>query len=270
MSALAWVAPWLLLASWQEMSASERAAALQAASKEPFSKRIVSVSDRFLGVPYGDSPLGEGTGKDPDPLIRYDAVDCLTFVEETMAMVLAPTDAEVVSWLNRIRYMHDAPKYDERNHLMEAQWLPFNVKKGFLADVTKLYGGASVRRAPKVLSEETWKSKSGVALGLPADKQLTGNFGLDIIPVEEALEIVKKVPTGTVLVAVRADRAAMVTRVTHVGFVLQTPKGPVLRHASRTFTRVVDEPLASFMKRNLGYAKWTVEGVSLYAVRPEP
>jgi hypothetical protein len=252
------------------MSPQERSQALVAAGKEPFNKRISSVSERFLGTPYGDSPLGEGKGKDPDPLIRFDQVDCLTFVEETMAMVLAPTDAEVVSWLNRIRYMNDAPKYEERNHLMEAQWLPSNIKKGFLADVTKLYGGASVRRAPKLLTRDTWKSKSGVALGLKPEEQLTGEFGLDIIPVEEALEIVKKVPAGTVLVAVRADRAAMVTRVTHVGFVLQTPKGTVLRHASRTFTRVVDEPLATFMKRNLGYAKWTVEGVSLFAVRSEP
>ncbi len=259
-----------LLGNWQAMTPVERTDALKAAHKQPFAERLKLVSEGFLGTPYGDSPLGEGAGKDADPLIRYDVVDCLTFVEETMAMSIAPNDSELVSTLNRIRYANDTPKYAERNHLMEAQWLPYNIKKGFLADVTKLYGGHHVKRAPKVLTADTWKSRSGTALGLAPAEQMLGDFGLDIIPVEEAEAIVKKVPTGTVLVAVRADRAAMVTRVTHVGFVLQTPKGPMLRHASRTFTKVVDEPLSSFMKRNLGYAKWTVEGVALYAVRPEP
>jgi len=33
---------------------------------------------------------------------------------------------------------------------------------------------------------------------------------------------------------------------------------------------VVDEPLSSYLGRNLGFAKWTVEGFSLYQVGALP
>ena len=45
-------------------------------------ERMQAVSQPFLGLPYVLDPMGESVGVDPDPLIRYDAFDCLTFVEE--------------------------------------------------------------------------------------------------------------------------------------------------------------------------------------------
>jgi hypothetical protein len=46
----------------------------------PIGARMREVSAPMLGRPYAFDPLGEGTGIDPDPLARYDAYDCLTFV----------------------------------------------------------------------------------------------------------------------------------------------------------------------------------------------
>jgi hypothetical protein len=54
--------------------------------------------------------------------------------------------------------------------------------------------------------------------------------------------------------------------VSHVGFLVHKPSGPHLRHASRSFGRVVDEPLSKYLERNLGYGKWTVEGLSVFEV----
>ena len=49
--------------------------------------RLIYLSDPFVGAPYVVSPLGEGAGEDTDPRIRFDAFDCTTFVETTMALL---------------------------------------------------------------------------------------------------------------------------------------------------------------------------------------
>ncbi|MBE2248267.1 MAG: DUF1460 domain-containing protein, partial [Myxococcus sp.] len=74
-------------------------------------------------------------------------------------------------------------------------------------------------------------------------------------------------PEGTIVVVVRPDRPRLVSRVTHVGVLVQKPSGPFLRHASRSFKKVVDEPVERYLKRNLEFGAWTVEGVALYRLR---
>ncbi len=237
---------------------------------EPLSARLEAASATLLGVAYVVSPLGEGAGKDPDPLIRYDAVDCLTFVEEAIALSLATSKEAVLPLLTRIRYESESPNFETRNHVMEAQWIPSNLKKGFLKDITRMVGGERTVRVKKKLDQVAWSSKSGASLGLSFEGQRRGEFEWDLIPAPAAQELLKAAPTGTVVVVVRADRPKMVTRVSHIGFLIHTPKGLFLRHASRSFRKVVDEPLANYLGRNLAYAKWTVEGVSLYAVQAVP
>ena len=260
---------WLVLAaspvSWAELDEAGRTSTLDAYRSMAPEARLTNISAKFLKTPYVVSPLGEGEGFDPDPRIRFDAVDCLTFVEETMALCLSSGGDQVVKTLDQIRYA-DKVGYGDRNHVMEAQWLPNNLKKGFLTDVTKKYGGESTVHVTKILDDAAWKSKSGSSLKLLPSQQAHGEFGIDIIPAAKALGVLDGVPEGTVVVVVRADRPTLVTRITHVGFLIHGPKGPALRHASRTFGKVVDEPLASYLHRNLGYAKWTVDGFSLYQV----
>lgn len=229
----------------------------------------VPAADKFVGAKYVTSPLGEGEGFDPDPRYRTDAFDCLTFVETAIAMTIAPDAVE--KKLDAIRYAGDTVSYGERNHVMEAQWLPNNVKKGVLRDVTKRYGGDAVVTVKKTLGDEQWEQKEGRGLKLDREHQARGEFSLDIIPARVALEKLKAAPEGTVVVVVRADRPRLVTRISHVGFLLQRKKGPAMRHASRTFGRIVDEPLSAYLDRNLSYAKWTVEGFALYeVVSPDP
>src|SRR5215211_1421494 len=76
--------------------------------------RVLDVSARFLGTPYVHSPLGEGAGVDPDAIIRFDAVDCLTFVEETLALSIARSPTQVVPILLHLRYGR-GPLYEDRN-----------------------------------------------------------------------------------------------------------------------------------------------------------
>lgn len=255
---------------WSALTEQRRAAELESLKPLTLPQRLTAVSQRFLGTTYAVSPLGEGDGYDPDPRVRYDAVDCLTFVEETIAMCVEPTVTALLPTLDRIRYAEDRVDYGQRNHVMEAQWLPNNVKKGFLIDVTKKYGGALTKTATKVLDDAAWASKSGAGLMLKPEQQARGEFALDVIPADQALPVLKQVPEGTVLVVVRADRPHLVTRITHVGFLIHDKKGLAMRHASRTFGRVVDEPLSAYLGRNLGYARWTVEGFALFEVAQPP
>ncbi len=251
---------------WMSLNDAARASRAAELKRSPLDERLLRITEGFLGTPYVLSPLGEGKGKDPDPLVRWDAVDCVTMAEEVMALALAPDDKALVSTLTRLRYSGE-PAWERRNHLTEAQWLPHLVNAGVLRPVTKDWAGDATRHAKKKLTKATWKEKGGKALGLPAAAQPTGEFPIDLLPAEVALEKLAKAPSGLLVVVARADRSWLVTRVTHMGFLVQGKSGPLLRHASRSHKKVVDEPLAQYLKRNRDYGTWTIEGLSLYEVR---
>lgn len=251
---------------WQSLDAGARAEQVAGLKALPLDARVVAASEGFLDTKYVLSPLGEGAGHDPDPLVRYDAADCLTMIEESMALSLAPDEGRVVETLNRIRY-HDEPSFDGRLHVMEAQWLPVNLERGLLEDVTKRYGKDVVRRVSKRITRKTWEEKAGRALGVSEQAQVKGEFFLDIVPSERAPAVLAVAPEGLVVVVVRADRPRLVTRITHVALLIKKPAGPYLRHASRSYKKVVDEPVEKYLKRNLEFGAWTVEGVALFQVK---
>lgn len=258
-----WVVAFLAVAPWQSLDAGAREEQRRALTSEPLERRFLLATEGFLGTPYVLSPLGEGAGHDPDPLWRVDAADCLTMVEESMALALAPDDEHLVETLNHIRYEAE-PSYEGRLHVMEAQWVPVNLGKGLLEDVTRRYGKDATRRVSKTITAATWKEKSGQSLGLSEPAQAKGEFSFELIPADRTEAALATAPEGTIVVVVRADRPRFVSRITHVAVLVQKPSGPHLRHASRTFKRVVDEPVEKYLKRNLEFGAWTVEGVSLY------
>jgi hypothetical protein len=231
-------------------------------------ERLLEATEGFVGTPYVGSPLGEGTGQDPDPLLRWDAVDCVTMIEQSIALSTSEP-ATLVETLTALRY-DGAPSWENRLHVMEAQWLPRNLERGVLRNVTAQWGGDKTRRVKKVLTAATWKEKSGAGLALPESKQPRGTFELDVIPSAFAAEALRKAPAGLLVVVVRADRPSLVTRVSHVGVLVQTAKGPMLRHASRSFKKVVDEPVSRYLTRNLDFGQWTIEGLALYEPMLQP
>lgn len=248
---------------WSSMGAPQRADVMvQLKTLPTLRERVLAATDRFVGTPYAVSPLGEGAGRDADPLVRFDAVDCLTMVEEAIALSTSEPDG-LVERLSALRYA-GPPSWENRLHVMEAQWLPENLRRGLLRDVTATYGGPQTKRVKKVLTPATWKEKGGAALGLPADKQPVGTFEFDLIPASLAAGALQQAPAGLLVVVVRADRPHLVTRISHVGVLVQSKQGPMLRHASRSFKRVVDEPLSRYLGRNLDFGQWTIEGLSLY------
>ena len=105
------------------------------ASQPSFEARVTAIANEALGTPYEDGPLGEGPGApyDDDPLIDLSRADCVTFVEQVIAMAESRTYEETVERLQRIRYRDGDIRFERRNHFMLADWVHNNA---FVHEVT--------------------------------------------------------------------------------------------------------------------------------------
>lgn len=243
---------------------AKRVAALEALPD--LRARVVSASKAFLGVPYRLDPLGEGLGRPPDedPRLRFDAVDCQTFVETVIALANAERFEEVEAVLDDVRY-DGPPEYARRNHFFEAQWLPLNQRKGYLRDATLELGGASARRHTKVVTLSQWQARTvAQKISLPDDRAPVGSFEVRYVPLDQVLARAKTIPSGTAFAVVRDDKPRTPVMVSHLGFIVQGDRGPMARHASDAFKSVVDEDLARFVERNRKMRTWKVLGLQLF------
>ncbi len=253
--------------SWGALDDAARSQVMVQLQPLPVQQRLLAASERFLGTAYDLSPLGEGQGFDPDPRLRFDKVDCVTFVEESIALSLARRPEELLSVLDAIRYRDGTVAYEARNHLMEADWLPANARAGVVRDVTTALGGADAVRAEKVLDRRSWEGPEGRALALPESVHATGRFPFGLLPLQRVMAHAPGFPNGTLLLVVREDQPQRITRISHLGLVVQRGGQTYLRHATSVGAKaVVDEELGHFLNRQAQMA-WKLVGVSLWEVR---
>ena len=225
----------------------------------PGPERTLRASELLLGLPYELHPLGEGSGRDPKPRLRLNAFDCQTFIETALALGEARSAAEVRAALDDIRYA-GSPSFAERNHFMMSQWIPSNRTKGYLAEPA-----ATGAVAEKSITAGSWRARVTPGIVLPPERVPLGRFTLPLTSLDALLARGAEIPSGTLLLVVRADRPSFPDRVTHLGFVVQHGGRTFFRHASDVFERVVDEPIERFVARNRRYA-YPVAGVSLLSI----
>ena len=199
--------------------------------------------DKYVGTRYLLDPLGEETAPDTDPLIRFDAFDCMTFVET----VLANND---VNQLNKIRYANGIPNFVERNHFIETDWIANN--SDIVENISNRF--AQTAKYTVTIDRKTWfKKMHGIDTNF-APQTVT----LEYIPYKFADNI--KVPEPVVVLFLRSNpkirnKLGTDIAVRHIGFLL--PDGR-LRHASRREKRVVDVNFDEYIdqmvenKNNLG------------------
>jgi len=234
--------------------------------------RAVWATRAFLGARYLPSPLGEEAPPDAGPRFRLDAFDCTTFVETAIALGNAGSVAGARALLDDIRY-DGPPSYAHRNHYVEAEWFPANERKGWIEEVTAAVAGDRARRVEVRYTTASWRSAARSGHLLPhLDPALlpTGAFAFSIVPLEAMKEIAPAIPEGTLLAVVRTPRPDRPYRVTHLGLLVARGGAVLVRHASPARMRVVDEPLERFLARATGSSGWRVEGLSLWAIRPNP
>ena len=223
-------------------------------------ERMQRISKQFVGKSYQVDPLGEAAHPDLDPLARYDAFDCLTFVEEVLSIALAGDASHSATLRLQMRYRSETPQYSFRNHFMELQWIPNNIEKGILKDTTALYGDTVPRT--RQITMDTWnrwhKTKS---FKVPKAHLPTGTMSLDVLPLQAAIEAAPKIKPGSLLLVVRKDLPHKPLWISHVGLVFQLDK-PILRHATRMGGGgVKDNRLLWYLNHLKTYKNWPAAGV---------
>lgn len=257
---------------FHEMSEADAALVLREIHERHrgFTARVLALSRRFLGAPYRFDPLGEGPeGEfDRDPIFDLTRVDCLTFLEQVLAMAHTPDLDRAKQVLQRIRYDGGVIDFRRRHHFAMSQWIPANQRLGLLRDVTWEVGGTAVRLARKRIDGSTWRGRKWrrwlQRLGPRAPR---GEFTLPVIPIDVAVGLSERFPEGALLSVVRVDRQGDPTRVSHQGIVVVKNGRRYLRHASSgpRFRRVIDYPLRGYLRFSRRYFRdrWPVLGVNL-------
>lgn len=231
-------------------------------------EKTVAVSAAFVGTPYLRGPLGEGEGVSPGPRIRWDGVDCLTLVETAMAVGQATRATQVPRILDDIRYAEGTlPHFENRLHLMVAQWIPDQIRKGYLEDVTRQWGGDAVVEASITYDEARWKRRPRSLRALPWKASLAGSHSVPMIPLAEARKIAEELPEGLILNVVRGARDDRINRITHTGLITIKDGKRYVRHASTHRLEVIDEPIDRFLVRHGAMRRWLVEGIHLLRIR---
>lgn len=193
--------------------------------------------------------------------MRYDVFDCLTFVEEVVALSLAGAPEGAGPIRMSLRY-GDEVDYADRNHFMELQWIPRAIDKGWLVDTTASYG--PVTHLEKQVSStiwDTWAGRNGFAM---EDDQLpVGTMSLDVLGLDDAIAAAPRMKPGSILLTIRADRSWKPIWISHVGIVIPGDK-PTVRHATKMSggsTR--DHGLVWYLEHLKTYEKWPAVGVGL-------
>jgi hypothetical protein len=232
----------------------------------PISPRLENVSEPLLGARYLLDPLGEGEVTDGDPLVRYDSFDCLTFVEEVLAITLSASSDHAAAVRLGLRYGDARPKYAARHHFMELQWVPEALRWGYLRDTTAEYGTTfPMEKTVDAAAWDRWPARGKFAI--PDAALPSGVMRLDVLPLERAIAVAQTVRPGSVLATVRADRPATPLWITHIGVVVGGER-PRYRHASRMATkRVTDHDLKWYLQYQRTYKDWPVVGVVVFEPR---
>ncbi|HVA67283.1 MAG TPA: N-acetylmuramoyl-L-alanine amidase-like domain-containing protein [Elusimicrobiota bacterium] len=249
--------------------------------------RISVVSSYFLGTPYVLGPLGEGPrGEfDRNPIVSFSALDCTTFVEETIAFSLEPNLARGTALLQKIRYKDGVISYQTRNHFASVDWIPNNIKAGFIKDITREIAGNQTRVATKTISKSAWyATKSAANLedisGLDPAQQdalvarwrsLGANMpdqkaSLPYVPMDILPEVLGDIPSGTIANLVRADVSSMPVLVSHQLLIIDKGGQAYVREAAYK-DKVKDIPAMEYFAIYQN-SKWPLLGLNLDEILP--
>lgn len=261
-------------------------------SETDIARRMDIASRTFLGFPYGvGGPLGEGpNGRyDQDPLYRFDTFDCTTFVETIMAISLSQDVNEFEKRIDEIRYENGEVDYLTRNHFTDLQWIPFNLRNGYLKEINDEVVPASILKvAVAEINIPGWLKKIKieeirVPLATPLERQALlielqsyassyspVTASLTYIPIVSILDnprLLKNIPHGAIVNFVRpnwdlTEIAGTHQNISHQGFLFWKGKTLYVRHASSAAEKkVVEMPLLDYLTPFRNHA--TLKGIHL-------
>jgi hypothetical protein len=188
-------------------------------------------------TPYIVEPLGEAEYGDIStrPLYRFDGFDCTTFVETMMALSLARDAADFRKLMNRIRYKAGMISYFSRNHFPTLDWIPNNVRAGFVRDVTSSV--ATAQESVTYIEKDRWYLKKGLKSFVPREKKSWAR--VPYIAKQDLLneKVLSRIPSGAIFNVVRPawdlkEATGTALDVSHQGFVVREKGEVYIIHAS--------------------------------------
>jgi hypothetical protein len=202
------------------------------------SQRIDFISAALRGTRYQGYTLIGGPRRPEQFVLRDDAFDCVTYVETVLAAARTQDRGGFEDGLREIRYRKGIVNWFERNHYF-FEWCQHNVDN----KICRWFDLAGAVDISKTVDSQIGLSKR--------------RFAMRVIPHAVFLANADKLATGDIVgfVSRRPDLDYF-----HCGFVVRD-KALLLRHASESHSRVLDERMDRFI------ARYRVRYVTL--LRPE-
>jgi hypothetical protein len=199
--------------------------------------RVVRISEKFLGTPYRADTLIGGPGHPEQLVIRFDAVDCFTFLDNVEALRRSKTPAEFRQRLAEVRYRDGVVAWDHRRHFF-TDWVA--APDGPVSDVTAEVGGGRTQQTLKRLNRKADGTRflPGVAVQERMIRFIPA-AGLDD-------RVLDRLESGDYL-GIYTPAAGL--DVSHVGIIIRKERQLFLRHASsrREIGKVVDSDLIAYL-----------------------
>lgn len=258
-------------------------------------QRIYYISHSLLNRPYQLEPLGEGpTGTyNKEPLYRLDRFDCETYVNTVLSLALANDLKQFKNNIRKINYFDGEVSFIKRFHFTDAEWVPNNIKNGFVKEITQDVAGPNDTALEQTyLNRQNWyqhlpqnrikipgltsaqqKTKL-IQLRAEGTKMQNTTASIVYIPLTKLLihgkpnfSIFNKIPNSAIILFVHNDpdlakSIGTDVNISHMGFVIWKNNRPYLCAASSLENKTLDLPLIEYLRYYLN--KPTMKGIALF------
>lgn len=223
---------------------------------ETIDKIIETVGLSFIGTDYVAGTLDEDN-RSERLVIRISGLDCVTFVENTIAMSRViqsglPTLESYKGELQSIRYRDGKiDGYTSRLHYF-SDWIYDNEKKGIVSDITKKIGGVPYKKKINFMSthSDSYKQLKSDADAINLIEEIEAginNRKMYYIPKNEVDSYYNDLQTGDIIATTTEIKGLDVT---HTGFIYKKKGKTYFLHASLSAKEVIvsKEELKSYLK----------------------
>lgn len=223
--------------------------------KLPVARRIVLVGRFFLSTPYKAGTLN--VTKEELPVINLRAMDCVTFVENTLALAFLDSyTAEVYSRfvdnIIRLRYRKgEITDYSSRLHY-STDWLYEMGRQHYLTDVTRKSGGVLYVQKVDFMSKNYGKYpalKENYALvrKMRQIETAINKRTYYYIPKKDIAAVSRNIHNGDIILITTSIKGLDTS---HLGIAVKKGNEVFLMHASSKAKKVVitEVPLARYME----------------------
>jgi len=191
-----------------------------------FTARLTRISAHFINRPYLENPLGGGPHEKEVLRLSFAGFDCVTYMETALAFAAARNVKDFIAAVRRLRYANGKVDWYHRNHYM-FDWAKHNEARGAMQNITDGPQAVMITRPLAVIKD------------LPA-KLATFNC----FPKRKLARVQGRIETGDLILFASTRKWLDVF---HTGILIKTDDDILLRHATRTAGKVIEQPLKEFL-----------------------